>query len=72
MLQSIGDINNFRQRVRELGVATQYRNAAGHWVNRRKADMLEDCRRRLKVHGRDAMRRCAVDLGLPLAALDAI
>ena len=45
-LQSIVDIDYFRQRVRALGVATQHRNAAGHWVNRRKADMLEDCRRR--------------------------
>ena len=45
-LQSIVDINHFRQRVRAFGVCTQYRNAAGHWVNDRKADMLEDCRRR--------------------------
>ena len=48
-LESIVNINHFRQRVRALGVATQYRNAAGHWVNHRKADMLEDCRRWLKA-----------------------
>ena len=71
-LQSIVDINYFRQRVRALGVATQHRNAAGHWVNRRKADMLEDCRQRLKeshpdmeakVQRRGAIRTCVVELG---------
>ena len=44
LLQSTSDINHVRECARELGVATQYRNAAGHWVNRRKADILESCR----------------------------
>ena len=48
-LESIVNINHFRQRVRALGIATGCRNAAGHWVHYRKAHLLEDCRQRLKV-----------------------
>ena len=63
-LESIVDINHFRQRACALGVATRHRNAAGQWVKRRKADMLEDCRSRLKVQGRDAIRTHVVDFGV--------
>ena len=53
-LESIGDINMFRYRVRDLGVAIKYRNPSGQWVNRRKADMLDDCRQVLeRMQGRD-------------------
>ena len=31
-LQSIGDINHFRECARELGVPNRYRNAGGDWV----------------------------------------
>ena len=64
-LESIGDINMFRDRVRDLGVAIKYRNASGQWVKRRKADMLGDCRQVLKqMQGRDAVRARAVELGV--------
>ena len=53
-LESIGEINMFRHRVRDLGVAIKYRNPSGQWVNRRKADMLDDCRQVLeRMQGRD-------------------
>ena len=64
-LESMGDINLFRDLVRDLGVAYRYRNPAGKWVNRRKADMLDDCRQVLKqAQGRDAIRARAVELGV--------
>lgn len=64
-LESIGDINMFRDRVRDLGVAIKYRNPSGQWVNRRKADMLGDCRQVLKqMQGRDAVRARAAELGV--------
>ena len=61
-VESIGDINKFRDRVRDLGVAIKYRNSFGHWVNRRKADVLDDCRRLLQR--RDAVRARAAELGV--------
>ena len=64
-LESIGDINMFRHRVRDLGVAIKYRNPTGQWVNRRKADMLDDCRQVLEqMQGRDALRARAAELGV--------
>ena len=64
-LESMGDINDFRVRARELGVPTRYRNAEGHWVNRHKEDMVKDCQRQLKEsQGRDAIRALAVQLGV--------
>ena len=63
-LECIGDINTFRDRVRDLGVAVKYRNPSGQWVNRRKADMLDDCRQLLKQTQRDAIRARAAELGL--------
>ena len=56
-LQSIVNINHFRQCVRALGVATQHRNAAGQWVYRHKADMLKDCRRLHQNQRRVVMRK---------------
>ena len=55
-LESIGDINLFRDRACELGVAKKYCNASGQWAHRRKADMLLDCREVLKelFHATDA------------------
>ena len=73
-LESIGDINQFRDRARDLGVTIKYRNASGQWVNRRKADMLVDCRQVLMdsfhaadaeaVQGRDEIRSRAAELGV--------
>ena len=64
-LQFIGDINQFRDRCRELGVAIKYRNASGKWVHRSKADMLDECRQLLtQTQGRDAIRARAAELGV--------
>ena len=64
-LESMGDINMFRDRVRDLGVAVKERKPSGRWVNRRKADILDDCRQVLKqAQGRDAIRSRAVELGV--------
>ena len=38
-LECIGDINTFRDRVRDLGVAVKYRNASGEWVHRHGATL---------------------------------
>jgi len=63
MLESIGDINEFRDCARDLGVAIKYRNAAGEWVNRRKADMLLDCQEVLRG-SRDEIRARAAVVGV--------
>ena len=72
-LEATGDINHFRDRARELGVAIKHRNAEGIWVHRRKEDMVKDCRQQLKqshpdvesrFQGRDAIRALAVQLGV--------
>ena len=63
-LEAIVNINEFRKRARELGLVIQHRNPDGGWRHRSRADILEDFRRLLKVQGRDAMRRRAVDLGM--------
>ena len=64
-LESMGDINMFRDRVRELGVAVKEVKPSGHWGNRLKADMLKDCRQLLEqAQGRDVIRARAVELGV--------
>ena len=63
-LEATRNINDFRKRAGELGFRTQHRNSDGRSRDHSRADILEACRRRLKVQERDAMRRRVVDIGV--------
>ena len=56
-LESIGDINTLRDRVRDLGIAIKHLNPSGEWVHFGKAAMLDDCRQ-LLWQGSHARARC--------------
>ena len=51
-LEATRNINDFRKRARKLGLVTQHRNSDGQWRDRARADVLDECRRRLaELHG---------------------
>ena len=63
-LEATRNINDFRKRARELGFCTAHRNSDGVRCNRTRADILEDCRRRLCRRDINHFRECARVLGV--------
>ena len=63
-LEATRNINDFRKRARELGFCTAHRNSDGVRCNRSRANILEDCRRRLCRRDINHFRECARVLGV--------
>ena len=64
-LEATRNVNDFRERARALGVPTQYKNSDGQWRNRGRADILEECKRRLEESHAPAQAAASVSAGAP-------
>ena len=63
-LEATHNINDFRKHAREVGLVTKHRDSNGWWHYRSRRDILEDCRQRLNVQGRDEMKKPAFNLNV--------
>ena len=64
-LEATRNVNDFRKRARALGVSTQYKNSDGQWRDRARADILDECRRRLEESRAPAHAAASVSAGAP-------
>ena len=67
-LEATRNVNDFRKRARALGVSTQYKNSDGQWRDRARADILDECRRRLEESRAPAHAAASVS-AVPLSLL---